>query len=280
MRVVVISDEISDNLEEAVHLGSLMGIDAYELRWLRPPGSFRRRRVGELEDGEAAALAQMARREGVAITALSPGLAFAPDKDAAGLEAQTAQLERCLHLAEALGARDIIVQGSLPPQRPRNGLCPAAAIDLLGQAAACAERAGLRLLLRNTPASFADTGVRTASIVHAVRSAALGISWDPCYAAQAGEAAVSEGYAWVAPFVHDVRARDQVLSDDHGYEYTVLAQGCMDWTAQFQALARDGYQGTVTVGAQTEPRVLNTMHSLQALRGLLQGIERGNSRTA
>jgi hypothetical protein len=40
----------------------------------------------------------------------------------------------------------------------------------------------------------------------------------------------------------------------------------------FQALARDGYQGTITLGAQLEPRVLSTMQSVEALWRLLDGV--------
>jgi sugar phosphate isomerase/epimerase len=272
VRVVVISDEISDDFEEAVHLGAMLHVDAYELRWLRLPRSVVRRRVCDLDDEQAAALAEFAAHEQVTITSLSPGIRISPCNGAAASQAQAQRLARSFRLAEVLGTRDIVIQGFVPPERPRNGVCPAEVIDLLGEAAHSAETAGLRLLLRNTPDSFADTGAHTASIVHAVHSPALAVSWDPCHATRAGEAAICEGYEWVAPFVHDVRVKDQMLCAGLGYEYAVLAQGCMDWPAQLQALARDGYRGTITVGAQLEPRLLSTMHSLEALRTMLGGL--------
>jgi sugar phosphate isomerase/epimerase len=272
VRVVVISDEISDDLEEAVHLGAMLDVDTYELRWLRPPGSFVRRRVGDLDDEQAAALAEVVGREQVTISALSSGVRISPCDEAAARRVQADQLERSFRLARILGTRDIVIQGYVPPERPRNGVCPAEVVDLLGEAAHRAERAGLRLLLRNTPDSYADTGAHTASIVHAVRSPALAVSWDPCHATRVGEAAICEGYEWVAPFVHDVRVKDQMLCNGRGYEYAILAQGCMDWPAQLEALARDGFQGTITVGAQIEPRLLSTMHSLDALRRMMESV--------
>lgn len=272
MRVAVVSDEISDDFEEAVQLGGLLGVKAYKLRWLRLPGGFQRRRVGELSDGEAAALAEVANRHEVTISAISPALFGGCWGNSDELEGQMARLERALRLAEILQCSHVIVRGFVPPAGQRNDVCPPGVVEALGQAASLAWAAGLRLLLRNTPDGYADTGAHTASIVHAVHSPALGISWDPCHAVRAGESAICDGYEWVAPFVQDVRVKDQQRSDGLGYEYTVLAQGSMDWSAQFQALARDGYQGTLTLGTQSEPRLLSTMHSLEALTKLLERI--------
>lgn len=272
MRIAVISDEISDDLDEAVQLGSLLGIKTFELRWVRMPGTFRRRRVGELSDEEAIALATTARQHGVTISAISPGLLYSHWGDAAAVDEQMARLERSFHLAGLLGARDVTIQSFLPPEGQGNSVCPAAVIDILAQAAERAQAAGFRLRLKNTPDCYADTGAHTASIVHAVRSPALGVSWDPCHAARAGENAICDGYPWIAPFVQDVRVKDQEQRADLGFEYTILAQGGMDWPAQLRALARDGYQGTVTLGAQLEPRLFSTLHSLQALERLLASV--------
>ena len=271
MRVAVVSDEISNDLEEAIQLGLLLGVTVYKLRWVRLPGTFQRRRVGELSDEEATSLAEVARRHQVTISAISPGLFLGPWRED-GVVGQAAHLERALEIAEALGTRDIIIHGFLPPEGRRNGVCPSGVLETLGYAAERAQAAGFRLLLRNIPGSYADTGAHTASIVHAVRSEALGVSWDPCHAARAGECAICEGYDWVAPFVRDVWVRDQEQRNELGYEYTGLAQGSMDWPAQFQALARDGFQGTLTLDTQLEPRVLSTVQGLEALRRLVAGV--------
>jgi len=269
MRIAVVSDEISDDFEEAVQLGLLLGLTDYELRWVRPAGALQRLRSGDLSAEQAAELAAVAQRYGVAIRALSPGLFNCP-WDGSGPNGQLERLERSFRLAEQVGARDILIDGFMPAEGRRNGICPLGVIDALGEAAARARAQGFRLLLRNAPGCYSDTGAHTASIVHAVHSPALAVSWDPCHAARAGEAAVAEGYEWVAPFVADVRVKDQARRDGLGYEYTILHQGSLDWPAQLEALGRDGFQGTLTLGAQFEPRLLNTMHSLEALRRLLQ----------
>lgn len=248
-------------------------MDAYELRWLRRPGAWGRQRVGELSDEAACAVAEVAARRGVAISALSPGLFHSVWSDASELEGQMARLERCLRLAEILGTTQIVVYGFLPPAGRRNGVCPPQLLEVLSQAAGRASAAGMRLLLRNAPDCYCDSGAHTGSVVHAVRAPALGVSWDPCHAARVGERAICEGYEWVAPFVCDVRVRDQRQQDELGYEYTVLDQGCMDWPGQLRALVADGYQGTVTVDSPLEPRLLNTLHNLEALRGLLRAAQ-------
>lgn len=273
MRISVVSDEISDDFEEAVELGQRLGVDAFELRWVRPAGSFERRRVGDLSDEEALALADVAGRYGAEISSIAPGLFQCPWAGSDALEAQLARLERAFRLAELLGVRRIVVHGFQPADPRRNGICPPGVIDALGLAARRAEAAGFQLLLKNSGDCYADTGAHTAAMVHAVHSRALGVSWDPCHASRLGEDAVGDGYGWVAPFVHDVRVKDQVRSDGLGYEYTVVAEGTMDWPAQLRALAGAGYRGTVTVGAQMEPRLLTTMKSLEALRQLLHEAE-------
>lgn len=269
MRISVVSDEISDDFEEAVQLGLRLGVDTYELRWLRPAGSFLRRRVGELSDGEALALAGVAEQHGAVISAIAPGV-FQSPWDGGAVEAQMSRLERAFHIADTLRVRSIVVHSFQPPDGRRSGICPPGVIDALSLAARRAEAAGFRLLLKNSADCYADTGVHTAAVVHAVHSDALGVSWDPCHACRLGEDATGDGYGWVAPFVRDVRIKDQAQSNGRGFEYTVLAQGTMDWPAQLRALAGDGYRGTMTLGAQMEPRLLTTMHSLDALRRLLK----------
>jgi len=269
VRISVVSDEISDDFEEAVELGLRLGVNTYELRWVRPAGTFLRRRIGDLADAEALALAAVAERHGAVIGTIAPGVFQCPWNDGREVEAQMSRLERSFHIAEMLRARDIVVHSFQPPAGRRNGICPPGVIDALGLAAARAQGAGLRLLLKNTADCYADTGAHTAAIVQAVHSSALGVSWDPCHAARLGEDATGDGYNWVAPFVRDVRIKDQACRDSLGFEYTVLAQGGLDWPGQLKALAGDGYRGTVTVGSQLEPRLLTTMRSLEALRRLL-----------
>lgn len=271
MRISVVSDEISDDFEEAVELGLRLGVNTYELRWLRPAGTFQRRRVGDLADAEAQAVARAAERRGAAVSAIAPGLFQCPWGGPSVVEAQMSRLERALHIAELLRARSIVVHSFQPPSGRRNGICPPGVIDALGEAARRAEAAGFRLLLKNSGDCYADIGAHTAALVHAVHSDALGVSWDPCHASRLGEDATGDGYAWVAPFVRDVRIKDQAQRDGLGFEYTLLAQGTMDWPSQLRALAGDGYRGTMTVGAQMEPRLLSTMHTLEALRRLLKG---------
>uniref|UniRef100_UPI0026030B26 sugar phosphate isomerase/epimerase family protein n=1 Tax=Desulfovibrio sp. TaxID=885 RepID=UPI0026030B26 len=154
----------------------------------------------------------------------------------------------------------------------RNGVCPPEVVAALRQAAELAVAAGIQLLIRNAPECYTDTGAHTASIVHAVSSPALGASWDPCHAVRAGEQDICAGYEWLLPFVRDVCIKDQEQREELGYEYTVMAEGSMAWSAQLRALLRDGFQGTATLGSQLEPRLLNTMHSLDALQKLLRQV--------
>jgi len=270
VRISVVSDEISDDLEEAVELGQRLGVNVYELRWVRPAGSLVRRRVGDLSDEEALALAGVAERHGAAIGAIAPGLFQCPWEGAATVEPQMSRLERAFRIAELLRAPSIVVHSFQQAEARRNGICPPGVIDALGLAARRAESAGFRLLLKNSGDCYADTGAHTAAVVHAVHSDALSVSWDPCHASRLGEDAVGDGYAWVAPFVRDVRVKDQVQTDSLGYEYTVLTEGAIDWPAQLRALAGDGFRGTMTIGSQMEPRLLTTMQSLEALRRLLR----------
>ncbi|MGQ9681871.1 MAG: sugar phosphate isomerase/epimerase family protein [Anaerolineae bacterium] len=278
MRIAVVSDEISDDFEEAVQLGLLLGVDSYELRWVRPPTGLRRRRIGDVSEDDGVTLYNAAARQGASISAISPGLFYSRWDDLLQLQTQMMRFEHALRLAHALHARDIIIHGFMPPDGRRNGVCPAQAIDVLAHAAERAKEEDLRLLLRNTSGSYADTAAHTASIVNAVRSDALAISWDPCHAVRAGDTVISEAYEWVAPHVEDIRVKDQIQSDEHGYEYTVLTQGTIDWVAQLKIITQGRYVGTMTLGAQTEPRLLSTMHSLDALRKLLRKLQEGGSR--
>jgi len=277
MRIAVISDQLSDDLEEAFQLGELLGVNAFELRWLRPPGSLRLRRVSELSDEDAEGLAAAAKRHGASVSAISAGLFRHRWDNRMEFAVHMQSLQRALHVARIFGAPHVIIHGFLLVGEHRNGVCPPGVVDALGQAAELAAADGAMLLIRNAPDCYTDSGAHTASIVHAVHSPALGVSWDPCHAVRAGEEDICAGYEWLLPFVRDVCIKDQERREGLGYEYTVMAEGTMDWPAQLRALIRDGFQGTATLGSQVEPRLLNTMHSLDALHKLLRQVRSANA---
>ena len=285
MKVSIVTDEISSDLETALEIAADWGLKHVELRGV---GS---QRVGSLEPYWEEHTYQTLRRAGVKVVALSPGIfkILLPQSAAEEntvlrwmeeAEYQAAARQRALveqHLrvilpqtikmAQRLEVPTIIVFGFVKPDDSNNP-CPTAVIDYLRQAAQQAERAGITLALENEHICWADTAAHTAQIIEQVGSKALRANWDPGNAAYANENPYPEGYRQIKQYLQHVHFKDVSADPRTGRKQCVL-QGEIDWHGQLRALQSDGYQGFISIETHCRPKIKSARQSLERIIGTL-----------
>lgn len=249
----VITDEISQDLEEALALAKDLGMTYVEL------GSVWGKQISELDADEVATAKQLLDQHGLRVHMIC-GLLFRPfafdEVELETLESSPqfldhiAQLDRSIVVAKALGSPYIrtfagsrVGTGGNPsPRHPDGGGVSdetlAKIAKALRLAAEHAQQQGITLALENARAFYANTGVGQRQVIDAVNHPNLKIIWDPANAFVAGEPSFSDGWEQVKDFVVDVHCKDARVADaETGLtEWVPVGDGGVDWAGQLTEL--------------------------------------------
>lgn len=260
----IVSDEITQDFGEAVALGTSWGITRYEIRVLTTG------RVPDVDPGEWLRVRETAKKQGVTITALSPGVFKYPLSAAAELEHELADvLPRTLTMAREAGVPLIIIFGVKREEndRPEDR---AKAVVLMQRAAKLAAEAGVRLAIENEPGFWCDTGVNTLDIIRAVNSPWLGANWDPCNAYGTTETPYPEGYEAIKSAIVNVHVKD--TKRGALIACVPVGDGVIDWKGQLAALMRDNLVSHLTIETHCLPLKENSRRNVETLRRLMDEV--------
>jgi sugar phosphate isomerase/epimerase len=125
-----------------------------------------------------------------------------------------------------------------------------AAIDeKLRSAAGTAGKHGVLLVLENEFECNTATGREATRTLNAVQSPHLALNWDPGNAVMRGELDAFPA-AWdMLPKnrIHHCHVKNAVKNEAGKIEWSPVAKGFIDWTAQFRALKQAGYSDAVSL---------------------------------
>jgi sugar phosphate isomerase/epimerase len=275
VRLCVITDEISPDLDTALDVCDDLGIRTVEIRTVDGASAV-------AHDG--AAVRSWRERldvRGIDVAAFaSPflkshlrdgdagGAAPGPTHGAppAGRAEQWGVLERSFEVAHLLGAP--LVRAFSFWRLPDPAAALDEIVDVLAEAAARAEAAGLELGLENEHACNLATGAEAAWALDRVTSPAFGLIWDPGNEAALGSTPYPDGYAHVRGRVRHVQVKDRTVDG----RWARVGTGVVDWEGQLRALAEDGYPGLLSLETHYDTpdggRAGATRESAAALREL------------
>jgi sugar phosphate isomerase/epimerase len=288
MKISVITDELSSDLDTALELACEMGFEGIELRGI---GDGRYPRVSALDDSRVPALLAEC---GLPVVSVSPGLFKLPHPDVAfddppvdprvlrwddALDFADRQereerfrlqfeslLPQVIAAARSIGAPLINAFSFDRAGAPRDASIPAAVVATLKQAARLAAREGLSLSIENEATTWASTAASAAALIAAVDEPNLGLTWDPANAFRAGDdAPFPEGYAKVAGMIRHVHVKNAARSRQTG-DRRFQFDGEVDWPGQLAALRADGFSGFLSVETHQRPKIASTRQYLAMLR--------------
>jgi sugar phosphate isomerase/epimerase len=291
MKLSVVTDEISADLETALELSRNWGLSGVELRGIGGD------RYPEVSQFWQARVPELIRESGLPVVALSPGLfkisfpaapstatrilrwedemVFKRFRSAEGLVRHHLDelLPASIAAARQLGTSILVAftfdRGeTVSPETP----VPDGVIDVLKEAAQQVQAAGMTLALEVEHICWGDTGERTARIIEKIGSPAVGVNWDPANAYRAGsDHPFPNGYQAVRDMIRHVHYKDAAVdpaTDQRGFVF----DGAVDWRGQIAALLRDGYQGYMSIETHVRPKVEMARRSLERVRALLETV--------
>ncbi len=287
MKLSVVTDEVSADLETSLEIISGWGVDAVELRGIGE------RRYPAVSEFWRARVPELIYESGLEVAALSPGLFKIPYPTRPGDDTRILRWEDALlfqryqeaealvrhHLevllpqsieaAQQLGAPTVVCfsfdrVGSDAGEH----VAPEAVVDILRHAAAQTAEAGLTLAIEVEHVCWGDTGARTAELLRRIDHPAVGINWDPANAYRSGEDhPFPHGYGDVRDRLRHVHFKDAYTDPSTGLRW-FGSEGVVDWEGQVAALRDDGYDGFISVETHDRPKVARTRDAVERLRGL------------
>ena len=142
--------------------------------------------------------------------------------------------------------------------------------DRMAKAAEVAARNKIVLNIENEHACNVGTGKELGRLLREVNSPSLRGVWDPANATMLGEVPYPDGYEAVKglfPHMHVKDSRKNVKTGE--LEWAPVGGGIVDFKGQFQALHRDGYEGTISLETHYKRadgnKVESTRESLEGL---------------
>jgi sugar phosphate isomerase/epimerase len=212
------------------------------------------------------------------------------DKDPYPYSEQIEVLKRGMERAHALGTNKVRVFSYWRVASPAEYFERIAAD--LSKAAELARQGGIRLVIENESACNVATGHELARILKLVPAENFGVNWDIGNGYWEGEVSFPTGYAALPKHriwhmhLKDVRcgatAKRQKAeawklkgqeSKTSKCATAIVGTGQIDLVGQVRALARDGYQGTMSLEPEYEaPNVTHLQATERSLEGLLKAM--------
>lgn len=147
-------------------------------------------------------------------------------------------------------------------------------VERLKKATALAEQNKILLVLENEPSCNVATGAELGRILREINSPWLRGNWDPGNAAVMNEIPYPDGYSHVRGLFRHVHVKDAARDPQTGkWRWRPVGGGVIDFHGQFEALIKDGYDGTMSLETHYRRPDGNKMESTrESLDGLLKVI--------
>jgi sugar phosphate isomerase/epimerase len=247
-------------LPEIVDVLQALDVDAIELWPRNVPGGEGREEEQRYEKKDIAGTRRLLQERGMAVACVTLGFGILRHCEERGAIYGSDALRGAVDAAAALGAP--IVNCYLA------GISPELFVSAAQPAAEYAGSAGVTIVLENEAHDDSGPAASVRAIVEAIGSPHFGTQYDPCNYYHANEEPYPAAYEIVKPYVryvhlkggchydpvarpHDKKGGTMRGSEDRFIGYTSIPDGAVNADGVLRRLARDGYDGYVTL----EPHV-------------------------
>jgi len=252
----VITDEITQDFGHAVEIASKeFGVGLVELRGLW------NKNIVALDEKEVAEARKLLAQHDLKVTDIAsplfkvdwpgaPKSKYSPKGTSYGASFSFAQqdevLERATAMAKSFGTNKVRMFDfwRLEDDKPYRK-------DMDGKLREFSDKAAVKnivLILENEYECNTATGPEAARTLSAVKNKNFFLNWDPGNAARLGDKAFPEGYALLPKErIGHMHLKDVKRNADGTYDWECMGRGIIDYEAQFRAMLRDGYSGTMSL---------------------------------
>ncbi len=232
----IITDELSQNLEEALAFSKKMGLECFELRsaWDRAPFTFTH------EDWQT--VKALADKYSLPCLSVSSPLFKCDYFDKETVEAQISDFERMACEASAIGVKMVRTFDFFRDERVTHELIREAYQPVIE----IAEKYDLTLMIEPEPTANSATSAATAAIVRYINNPRVRALYEPgnVLFADTPEVPYPDAYEVMADIYCHVHVKDAVMVDGKP-DCLAPGRGIVGYENVFRRLISDGYEGAV-----------------------------------
>lgn len=255
-KLSVITDEISQDFGHALEVAANeFGVGYVEIRGLW------KKNIVNLDEKEVGEVKTLLAKYDLKVTDIAsplfkvdwpgaPKSKYSPQGDAYGASFSFAQqdevLERASAMAKAFGTNKVRLfdfwrlEDDKPYRKDMD--------EKLREISEKAAKLDIVLILENEYECNTATGPESARLLAAVKNKNFFLNWDPGNAARLGDKAFPEGYALLPKDrIGHMHLKDVKKKADGSLDWECMGRGIIDYEAQFRAMMRDGYRGTMSL---------------------------------
>ena len=250
MKLGIVADEIDRDFRAAVAAGKKLGINNFEIRFLKSG------RAPVCDENELREVKQISDGEGVQITNFSPGL-FKYTIDETGFRREMDELfPRVVETAKNWNLASVTIFGfAKTGAKDDDGDLfssdnpPPKIFDWFAEVCDKAARENLELLIEPEPISWADTFEATRAIIERGGAHNLKINYDAANTAWQNRADKPEEILNAVDLIKNVHVKDQ-KHERRGSGFPVwleIGQGEIDYKRRFEILRANNYEGVISL---------------------------------
>lgn len=231
--VGVITDEVSQNIEEAARFCKQHGLACMEVRSVNNHSPF------EFTEKDVSDICAAAEAHGLSVCAVSSPLFKCRFDDSRAVAEHIAKFEQCAKQARRFGATRIrgfdfwdtgvALEQRAAAYRPIAEIC---------------EAYGVLCVIEADPSVHSNTPEATAQLVQAIGSPHIRVLFDPGNEIWVTGRASSNAYEAVKPYLAHVHIKDAIVTNGKA-EAVKVGTGLVDYPNLFARLIADGYGGSI-----------------------------------
>lgn len=247
MKLAVITDEVSQDLEKVLPLAKEFGLRGVEIRsvWNKAPH--------ELDANDIRRIRKLVADYGIEVCSIASPFFKCDYGDEVQYREHLGILRKCLDLANELGAP--IVRGFTfwlkPPYPSWDEIA-----NKLQEPVKLVEASGLILGIENEPSTMATNAHKVAEVLKRLNHPQVKAVWDPGNDVfdPDREVPYPDGYEAIKPWIIHIHIKDgRWNAVQKRYEPLPPGDGEVDYVGQFTALVRDGYNGYLSLETHWRP---------------------------
>ena len=233
-KIGFITDEVSQDFEVAAKLADKYGLTGLEIR------SVNNKAPQELSDEDIRGIVDVLDSYGLVVPAISAPF-FKCELNDEEIAAQLVVLERCIHLAQAVGAKLIRGftfwdRGGFDEKLPQ-------IVRAFDKPIAMLKAAGMTMVLEHEPSVYAANATKLKIILDAIDSPCIQALWDPgnlmfCNPIERPE----DGFRILSPYIRHVHLKDARLVNGK-MEAVRLGDGDVGYEEHQYSIKNSGYDG-------------------------------------
>ena len=244
----VITDEISQEFDEAVELALKYKLDGVEIRsvWDKGPHELTKKDIKEIKN--------ILSGNNLEVCGISAPFYKCDIDNKNEIKEHTEILKKSIELAHSLDTG--LIRGFTFWSKGSFDKNLNKIISRFEEPEKLLQKEGITLVLEFDPSVFATNAKKLVKVVTGIDSPHIKALWDPGNDINDpdGEIRYPDGYDIVKPFMVHMHLKDAVKKPDGKIDGVPIGEGQVDYKGQFRALLEDGYNGYVVLETHYRPK--------------------------